>query len=305
MQTSAMRWFVFLLLLGAGSVGAHYPRLYLVHEYACSVGTCFYPNPLTVVAGDSVMFTIATDPLVDAYGDDVEGFVPLTGPHNVVADDGSFRCAMGCDGEGGDGAPSASFWWFTRTFNSPGVVKYHDETSGAEGVITILPLPTAPEALAIEYYDQADDSYFVTAFADEIALLDAGAFDYAWRRTGETFNVWTDASGGGLPACRFVSTAFAGKSSHFYTPYPAECAATMANPDWEYEGTAFYLQLPDANGNCSSGAIPLYRVYNNGKGGAPNHRYATGAWVVSYMIQQGWVAEGVGNSSVFACVPAY
>jgi hypothetical protein len=145
----------------------------------------------------------------------------------------------------------------------------------------------------------------MTAFPDEIALLDAGAFDYAWRRTSEAFNVWTDASAGGLPTCRFLSTAFGAKSSHFYTPYPAECAATMANPDWQYEGIAFYLQLPDANGNCSSGTVSLYRMYNNGMGGAPNHRYTTAVPILNEMVMQGWVPEGVGNTGAFACVPAY
>jgi hypothetical protein len=62
-----------------------------------------------------------------------------TGPHNVVADNGSFRCALGCDGEGGDGTPRnyESRWTFTRTFNTPGVISYHDEVSHAAGAITV------------------------------------------------------------------------------------------------------------------------------------------------------------------------
>lgn len=87
---------------------------------------CFSPDALTINVGDSVTFHVYMDVL-------------YTGPHNVVADDGSFRCARGCDGEGGDGTPadSSSDWRFTRTFSSPGVVKYHDEVSGTSGIIFV------------------------------------------------------------------------------------------------------------------------------------------------------------------------
>jgi hypothetical protein len=42
----------------------------------------------------------------------------------------------------------------------------------------------------------------------------------------------------------------------------------------------------------------LYRAYNNGKGGEPNHRYATDHAVIDTMVAQGWVDEGVA-----ICVP--
>ncbi len=56
------------------------------------------------------------------------------GLHNVVADDGSFRCATGCDGVGGgNGEPSSSAWSFSRTFTTPGNVNYFCEVHGAPG----------------------------------------------------------------------------------------------------------------------------------------------------------------------------
>jgi hypothetical protein len=72
---------------------------------------------------------------------------------------------------------------------------------------------------------------------------------------------------------------------------------------WEYEAIAFYIQLADANGLCSGGTIPLYRAYNNGMGGAPNHRYTTSLTILTQMEAAGWVFEGNGNTKVFACVP--
>lgn len=77
----------------------------------------FTPSNLTIHVGDSVTW----------HGDGEQ--------HNVRADDGSFRCAQGCDGAGGDGSPSASAWSFTRTFNQAGVVRYFCEIHGAQGGI--------------------------------------------------------------------------------------------------------------------------------------------------------------------------
>ena len=134
---------------------------------------------------------------------------------------------------------------------------------------------SSPTGMAVEYYHAGFDHYFLTTFPDEIAVLDGGAFGGVWKRTGQSFKVWTKGSATSLSACRFFSTSFAPKSSHFYTPFAAECATVKANPDWQFEAVAFFAQLADADGNCGAGTVPLYRLYNNGMGGAPNHRYTT------------------------------
>ena len=162
-------------------------------------------------------------------------------------------------------------------------------------------------ATAVEYHHAAWNHYFITSFIREIALLDAGAFGGAWQRTGQTFNVWQLPWFDTSPTCRYFSTAFAPKSSHFYSPYANECAILTSNPAWEFEGTAFYLQLPTGsgtgNGFCPEGTTPLYRAYNNGISGAPNHRYTTSQATLNEMLAQGWVFEGEANTEVFACVP--
>jgi hypothetical protein len=301
MRTLHYRWLMALLLLVATSAfGTYYPRLYVVYLVSCEdvdAATCFFSTyPVTITAGDFVMFTNSPSVSIDF------DFAPVIGPHNVVADDGSFRCAMGCDGEGGDGTPSASFWYFTRTFDTPGVVAYHDEVSGAAGTITVAPVSDA-NATAVEYQYPAWNFYFVTASPEEILALDGGAFGGAWKRTGQSFDVWTDPTAGAFPTCRFFSTTFAPKSSHFYTPYPAECASLQAGTAWQFEGIAFYVQLPDADGLCPAGSIPLYRLFNNGMGGAPNHRYTTSIAIFGQMLAAGWSYEGNGTTQVFACVP--
>jgi hypothetical protein len=157
---------------------------------------------------------------------------------------------------------------------------------------------------AVEYYYSAWNFYFVTSFPAEIAALDGGAFGGAWKRTGQTFDVWAQPTAGALPTCRFFSTMFAPRSAHFYTPYAAECASLKAGAGWQYEADAFYLQLPDANGNCAPGTTILYRLYNNGMGGAPNHRFTTDAATFDQMQAAGWIFEGDGRTGAFACVPA-
>jgi hypothetical protein len=60
------------------------------------------------------------------------------------------------------------------------------------------------------------------------------------------------------------------------TPYAAECAALQAQPRWAYEGIAFYLMLPDENGDCPRGTTTLYRLYNQSNVAPP---FARGAYI--------------------------
>ncbi len=87
--------------------------------------------------------------------------------------------------------------------------------------------------LAVEYFHAGFGHFFVTAFSEEAASLDANPAS-GWARTGATFLVDTDAAQGAAPVCRFFSAAFAPKSSHFYTPYAAECEKVKKDPTWTY-----------------------------------------------------------------------
>ena len=162
---------------------------------------------------------------------------------------------------------------------------------------------SSPTGQAVEYYYAAWDHYFVTTFPEEIAALDGGAFGGVWKRTGQSFKVWTQGSATSLAACRFFSTNFAPRSSHFYTPFAAECGTVKTSPDWQFEAIAFFTQLADANGDCAAGTLPLYRLYNNGMGGAPNHRYTTSLATLNQMVAAGWIFEGNGNTKTFVCIP--
>jgi hypothetical protein len=166
--------------------------------------------------------------------------------------------------------------------------------------------PPSATVLAVEYYYAAWNYYFVTANPGEIAALDGGAFGGVWRRTGQQFNVYT-LQGGAIassPVWRFFSTIFAPRSSHFYTANPAEYNALVNGviAGWQFENSAFNTPMPASNGTCPTGSIPIYRMYNNGMGGAPNHRFTTDINVRAQMLAAGWVAEGQGIGVGF-CSP--
>lgn len=175
------------------------------------------------------------------------------------------------------------------------------------GLVLALSLSFAAVARAalvdvVEFYNAALDHYFVTASAEEIAKLDNGTF-VGWARTGRSFKVYPGAVAGLNAVCRFFSTAFNPKSSHFYTPNANECTVVKANQDWQFEAEVFWVTYPAVDGSCPAGLIPVYRVYNNGQGAAPNHRYTTDLQVRSDMLAKGWIPEGAGNVGVIMCVP--
>jgi hypothetical protein len=164
------------------------------------------------------------------------------------------------------------------------------------------PVTLSDSVRVIEYYHAAFNHYFVTAIPAEIANLDTGALAKDWKRTGEAFDVYVTGVAGTAPTCRFFSTSFAPKSSHFYTPSVSECAIVKNNPNWLFEAEVFNMILPSAAGLCPAGTKSLYRLYNDGMGGAPNHRYTTETSVRVDMITAGWTPEGLGIG-VVGCVP--
>jgi hypothetical protein len=89
---------------------------------------------------------------------------------------------------------------------------------------------------------------------------------------------------------------FAPKSSHVYTANAAEYNALVSGAiaGWQLEGPVFSAPLPASDGTCTDDSIPVYRLYNNGMGGAPNHRLITDANEFVQMVTDGWIPEGQG-----------
>ena len=132
-----------------------------------------------------------------------------------------------------------------------------------------------PTARVIEFYNATLKHYFVTAFADEAAALDAGQPVAGWVRTGVAWNAWKAAgeSASAVPVCRFFGTPGVGPNSHFYTADAAECAKVKGNPDWTYEAIAFHVEVPQG-AQCAPGTAPIYRSFYPGANvSQSNHRF--------------------------------
>jgi plastocyanin len=97
-----------------------------------------WATPHTVAVGPAGALTFSPAALNIAAGDTVTFTNDGTGFHNVSSDAGAvttFRCANGCDGAGGDGAPSGAAWSATVTFPTAGTIAYHCEVHGSMGMI--------------------------------------------------------------------------------------------------------------------------------------------------------------------------
>jgi hypothetical protein len=190
------------------------------------------------------------------------------------------------------------------TVTSNGVGSPQSIALTGNGVSTTAPPPPPPGSTVdvVEYYYPLFDHYFMTTGAVELTALDAGTFA-GWVRTGFQFKAYAMGTPGTATVCRFFSAAFAPKSSHFYTDLAYECDLAKTYPAWTFEGEVFNIPSAAADGTCAAGTVPVYRLYNNGQGGAPNHRYVTMPLVRDQMLASGWVLEGNRPGLAFMCAP--
>ena len=144
---------------------------------------------------------------------------------------------------------------------------------------------------AVEYYNAKINHYFVTAYPEEAAALDAGTNVKGWTRTGGQFTVFTEPADGLLAVCRFFGTPNVGPNSHFYTADAAECAKVKTYPAWTFEGIAFYIPMP-VNGQCG-GNNPVYRSYYSDQISDANHRFTVDLTAHTQMTGRGDILEGV------------
>jgi hypothetical protein len=193
-------------------------------------------------------------------------------------------------------------------------------SAAAYPLFFINPNETEEPIAAVEYYNAANDQYFVTTSADEMAVLDAGIIA-GWKRTGEkeAFLAFEDpvqlvggmdaGHAGASPVCRF----FIPPASHFLSASADECAAVAAlHPEFVLETTtAFFAWLPLADGTCAQPYTTIggfqfqavYRLWNNRAD--TNHRLTASKSARDAMVEQGWVPEGYGDDGVAMCVPSW
>lgn len=154
----------------------------------------------------------------------------------------------------------------------------------------------------IEYYRADLDHYFISADPNEIAFVDI-YLRGVYERTGSVFFAYP-ASLFAPPAVQPVCRFFAGGliDSHFFTANAAECQFVLQRwpGTWKLESyEAFWIEVPDSNGACREGTIPIYRFFNNRRDA--NHRHTPDLSTRRAMINRGWVPEG--PNGVAFCSP--
>lgn len=168
-------------------------------------GFSFSPASVTIQVGDSVRWT------------NVGGF------HNVRADDDSFRCANGCDQNGGNGNPDTNAWVVSRTFNSAGTVGFYCEVHGAPGGFgmagTIVVQGAAAQPGALQF---SGSSFQVNEGAGTVAI--------------------SVARSGGADGAVSVSFATANGSATAGSDY-AESAGTLSWTDGDSAPKSFSLAI--------------------------------------------------------------
>jgi hypothetical protein len=280
---------------GTGTSGATPGRLSLpasINFGSQNVGTTSSPTSVTVTNTGGAAVTVSNVTSSNA----AEFSIVSNGCSTVNA---GANCAIGVTFKPtSSGARSANITVTSNGTGSPQTVAASGTggTGGSSATVSV-----------VEYRNSLFDHYFITTVATEITLLDAHAPPFQdWSRTGFSFNAYVNATApaSSVAICRFFNSTFAPKSSHFYAPHGLGCEATIAGfPDWGLEDDKlFNTMLPDGSGNCPAGTIPVYRLYNNGMGGAPNHRFVTSLAERQNMLNQGFVAEGNGIG-VGMCVP--
>ncbi|HPI96711.1 MAG TPA: plastocyanin/azurin family copper-binding protein [Gammaproteobacteria bacterium] len=113
------------------------------HEVLVS-SNVFSPSSLIIEAGDTVRWR------------------NTGGTHNVFANDGSFRCANGCDASGGDGNPSSLAWVAEVTFRQTGIFNYYCQphvSFGMVGSVTVI----EPTSVNIHYIQATVGNDFIPA----------------------------------------------------------------------------------------------------------------------------------------------
>lgn len=258
----------------------------------------FAPQQLTIAVGDTVTF------------------VNAGGVHNVYADDGSFRCAQGCDGEGGNGAPSGAAWSTTVAFDTPGTFGYSCQAHagmGMRGTITVQ--GTTPAEFNLDQHGLSGS--WADATTDSQGLVMELFPDIYGEGLGLLFGGWFT----------FDVTAAGGQRWYTIQGTVTDTDDTATMPIYLTQGGAFDTAQATSTGeigeatvrfeDCNSGTleysfddgrngtIPLSRLLANvsctptGDSGATGRHLLSGAWADAGNSGQGLVLDINPPQNVF------
>lgn len=112
-----------------------------------------------------------------------------------------------------------------------------------------------PQGKAVHRFwsDNFKHQFITISEAEKNAII---ANDKNWIYDGIAFYAYETPVDGTVPLYRFWSDLFSG---HFYTISSSEKNMVQANPDWKYEGIAFYVFPDNANNNF----VAIHRLWSD------------------------------------------
>jgi len=134
------------------------------------------------VGGDQLAFSPSVFSITT---NDTVTFVNKGGFHNVAADNGAFRCAAACDGDGGglDGSPAEAPWSATVSFPTAGTFGFHCQVHGFPGggmfgTVTVVAAPPPPPSTRVDSAPYSGSALLLIVFG----LAASAAWMLARRR---------------------------------------------------------------------------------------------------------------------------
>ena len=215
---------IFWLLLATALLAT--PLLAANHTVEARPDNTFSPSNLTIEMGDTVTF------------------VNAGGFHNVAASNGSFRCAEGCDGQGGNGDPSSSAWSATVTFNNVGTVDYVCEVHAGLGMAGTI---------VVQQGDPDEPGNLRFSAASQSRTEGSGSFTVQVARVG---------GDDGAVSVDYATSDGSAQGGVDYTP----ASGTLTWPDGDDDPRSFQVPILDDGADEASETINV--ALSNPTGGA-------------------------------------
>ncbi len=165
-------------------------------------------------------------------------------------------------------------------------------------------LNTTGQAVAVEFYNEGLDHFFITTDANEINLLDTGVLR-GWVRTGIRFLAYNVPTAGTNPVCRFYLTT-RGRRLAFLFGRPermrANARAVRRELDLREPERVLHRAAEPRYRRCPPGTLPVWRFFNTA---TTNHRYTPEVTIRDELRSDPrWLPEGYGPDSVIMCAAA-
>ncbi len=96
--------------------------------------------------------------IVIEAGDTVRWVNEGPGAHNIYSS-GKFRCANGCEADGGDGTPSTDAWVAEVTFRTPETIPYECQPHVIFGMVGTVVVQTPSSGTTHQVLAQSDDTF--------------------------------------------------------------------------------------------------------------------------------------------------